>query len=188
MNWIDYTIVAILFFSALFGLANGPFLQFFGCICMLISFYTAFFFHSFLGNIIKGVFTPSTTKLVSYFIIFGVAFIITFILTDIIKRVMVKWNTRFGLRLFGALFGIFKGLIFCGVIIFSVLSFCSKPTCDTVNTSKIAARIGKGMQTMAGIIPEDVSNRIKNYTGELKERKKPKDAGPAKNKDGKSSL
>ena len=90
----------------------------------------------------------------------------------------------FGLRLFGALLGILKGLVFCGVIIFGVLLFCTKPTCDTVNTSKIASQIGKGMQTIVSIVPESVSNKVRGYAEEIRKKKLSKDAKPEQpNKD-----
>ena len=180
MNWIDYTIFAVLFFSTALGLASGPVLQLLRIGCLLLSFFAAIFFHGILVGILKGIFTPSTASLLSYFIVFGVAFIATYIFTDILKRIMGRWNMGFGLRLFGALLGILKGLVFCGVIIFGVLLFCAKPTCDKVNTSKIAGQIGKGMQTIVSVVPESVSNKVRGYAEEIKKKKVSKDAKPEK--------
>lgn len=180
MNWIDYTIFAVLFFATAFGLASGPVLQLLRIGCLLVSFFATIFFHGILVGILKGIFTPSTASLLSYFIVFGVAFIATYIFTDILKRIMGKWKIGFGLRLFGALLGILKGLVFCGVIIFGVLLFCAKPTCDTVNASKIASQIGKGMQTIVSVVPENVSNKVRGYAEEIRKKKLPKDAKPEK--------
>ncbi|MDO8142129.1 MAG: CvpA family protein, partial [Candidatus Brocadiales bacterium] len=154
MNWIDYTIFVVLFFATALGLASGPVLQLLRIGCLLVSFFAAIFFHSILGGVMKGIFTPSTANLLSYFVVFGVAFIATYIITDVLKRIMGKWEMGFGLRLFGALLGILKGLVFCGIIIFGVLLFCTRPTCDKVNASKIASQIGKGMQTIVSVVPE----------------------------------
>jgi uncharacterized membrane protein required for colicin V production len=187
MNWIDYTIMSIVFFSALLGLVNGLFSQFLGTICLLVSFYAALFFYDVLGNILKGIFNPSTTNLISYFIIFGVVFIVTYIITEIVKKVMIKWNARFGVRLVGALIGVFKGILFCGIIIFGVLSFSSKSTCDMVHTSKIATHIGRGMQTASIIIPAKVSDRVREYAEEVRGNKKTKDAKSAKDKQNKTT-
>jgi len=184
MNWIDYTIFAVLFFAAAFGLASGPVLQLLRIGCLLVSFFAAIFFHVILVGILKGIFTPSTASLLSYFIVFGVTFIATYIFTDILKRIMGKWKTGFGLRLFGALLGILKGLVFCGVIIFGILLFCIKPTCDKVNASKIASQIAKGMQTIVSIVPESVSNKVRGYAEEIRKKKLSKDAKPEQpNKD-----
>ncbi|NUO09065.1 MAG: CvpA family protein [Candidatus Brocadia sp.] len=191
MNWIDYSIFAIFFFAAALGLVSGPFLQFLRIGSLLVSFFTALFFYGILSNFLKVVFTQPTANIFSYFTIFGVAFMATYILTDIAKRIMGKWEMGMGLRLFGGLLGILKGLVFCGVIIFGVLSFCSKPTCDRVNTSKIATQIGKGMQTIVSIIPENISNKIKGYAEGIEKKNLSKDAKPEKaDKDGdfKSSL
>ncbi len=191
MNWIDYTIFAVLFFSAALGLASGPVLQLLRIGCLLVSFFAAIFFHSILGSAMKGIFTPATANLLSYFIVFWVAFIATYIFTDILKRIMERWEIGFGLRLFGALLGILKGLIFCGVVIFGVLLFCAKPTCDKVNTSKIAGQIGRGMQTIVSVVPESVSNKVRGYAEEIKKKKLSKDAKPEKadkDEDSKSSL
>lgn len=83
----------------------------------------------------------------------------------------------------GGLLGSLKGLIFCGVIIFGVLLFCSKSTCDTVHTSKIATQIGKGMQAIVSGIPENVSNKIKGYANSIKKNNVSKDAKPDKDED-----
>jgi len=191
MNWIDYTIFAVLFFAAAFGLASGTVLQLLRIGCLLLSFFAAIFFHSILGSVMKGIFTPSTAGLLSYFVVFGVAFIATYIFTDILKRIMGRWKMGIGLRLFGALLGILKGLIFCGVVIFGVLLFCAKPTCDKVNTSKIASQIGRGMQTIVSVVPESVSNKVRGYAEEIKKKKLSKDAKPEKpdkDEDSKSPL
>jgi len=188
MNWIDYSIFAILFFATVLGLASGPVLQFLRIGCLLVSFFVALFFYGILSNFLKGIFTPPTANLLSYFIIFGVAFMVTYILTDLAKRIMGKWEMGMGLRLFGGLLGILKGLVFCGVIIFGILLFCSKPTCDRVNTSKIAAQIGKGMQTIVSVIPESVSSKIKGYAEGIEKKNLSKDAKPAQDEDFKSSL
>ncbi len=180
MNWIDYTIFAILFFATALGLASGPVLQLFRIGCLLLSFFAAIFFHNILVGILKTIFTPSTASLISYFVVFGVAFIATYIFTDILKRIMGRWKMGFGLRLFGALLGILKGLVFCGVIIFGVLLFCAKPTCDTVNASKIANQIGKGMQTIVSVVPESVSNKVRGYAEEIRKKKLSKEAKPEK--------
>ena len=191
MNWIDYTIFAVLFFSTALGFASGPVLQLLRIGCLLLSFFAAIFFHSILGSVMKGIFTPSTAGLLSYFVVFGVAFIATYIFTDILKRIMGRWKMGIGLRLFGALLGILKGLIFCGVVIFGVLLFCAKPTCDKVNTSKIASQIGRGMQTIVSVVPESVSNKVRGYAEEIKKKKLSKDAKPEKpdkDEDSKSPL
>lgn len=190
MNWIDYSIFVILFFAMVFGLASGPVLQFLRIGCLLISFFTALFFYDILSNLMKGIFVLQTANVLGYFAIFGAAFMVTYILTDLVKRVLGKWEMGMGFRLFGGLLGILKGLVFCGVIIFGILSFCSKPTCDVLHTSKVATQIGKGMQTISSIIPENISNKIKGYTEGIRKKNLPKDAKPdnEKDEDFKSSL
>ncbi|MCF6154547.1 MAG: CvpA family protein [Candidatus Brocadia sp.] len=183
MNWIDYSIFAILFFATVFGFASGPLLQFLRIGCLLISFFTALLFHDVLSNFLRGIFTPSTASLVGYFIIFGVAFMATYIITDLVKRIIGKWGIGVGLRLLGGLLGSLKGLIFCGVIIFGVLLFCGKSTCDTVHTSKIATQIGKGMQVIISSIPENVSNKIKGYANSIKKKNVSKEAKPNEDED-----
>lgn len=163
MNWIDYTVVTVLFFFAMAGLFNGPVTQLIKIVCVVISFFVAFIFFDILSNILQRVFTSSMSNLLSYFVIFGVAFIITHIVTDIIKKILRGWDMGFGLRLFGALLGGISGLVFCGAVIFGVLLFSSKPTIEKVNTSKIANRIGEGMQAVVSLVPPDTLRRIRGY-------------------------
>ncbi len=183
MNWIDYSIFVILFFAMVFGLASGPVLQFLRIGCLFISFFTALFLYDNLSNFLKGIFTLHTANMLGYFVIFGVASMVCYILTDLLKRILGKWEIGMGLRLLGGLLGILKGLVFCGVIIFGVLSFCSKPTCDRVHTSKVATQIEKGMRTIVSIIPENVSSKIKGYTEGIKQKNISKDAKPDKDED-----
>lgn len=172
MNWIDYTIFIILFFTAVSGLSNGPVIQLVRIISLCISFLMAVFLYTVLSNVLKSVFTLPMASLLSYFIIFGTAFIITYIVTDLIKKVIGNWDMGIGFRLFGALLGILNGLIFCGVIIFGVLSFCSEPTSDKINSSKIAVQLGKGMQTVVSFIPESTVQKIRDYQEERKGKDK----------------
>jgi len=60
------------------------------------------------------------------------------------------------------------------------LLFCTRPTCDKVNASKIANQIGKGMQTIVSVVPESVSNKVRGYTEEIRKKKLSKDAKPEK--------
>lgn len=182
MIWIDYSIFVVLFFAILFGFISGPVMQFLRIGCVLISFFAAFFFHGVISNILKGILAQSITDLLSYFTIFGVLLTITCLITNVLKIVIKKGGIAIGSRFFGGFLGIFKGVLFCGVIIFGVLLFCSKSTCDMVNASKIAAPIGKGMQKMVAIIPESVANKVHSYSNKINELKtqKSKDGKPKK--------
>ncbi|MDR4508680.1 MAG: CvpA family protein [Candidatus Brocadiaceae bacterium] len=174
MNWIDYAIFSTIVFSALTGLASGPVLQSFKIVFLLISFLAAFFFHGILSAIISGIFPPSTTSLLSFFTIFGISFVVAFFFTDLIKHLTEKFGLGkkdFSTRLIAALLGACKGLFFCGVIIYGILLFCDKPTCDKVNTSKVATRIGKGMQKMVSVIPEGLSKNITDFARKGKEQR-----------------
>lgn len=188
MHWIDYSIFIVLFFSIVFGLAGGPFLQFLRIGGILISFFTALLFHDILSNVLKGIFTPSTAGLLGYFTIFGVAFMSTYILTDLIKKIIGKWEMGMGIRLLGGTLGILKGFIFSGVIIHGVLAFGSKTTSDMVRASKVATQIEKGIQSVISVIPEDFPEKIRDYTTGVKKKDLPEDAAPEKDGDFKSSL
>ena len=167
MIWIDYSIFVVLFFAILFGFVSGPVMQFLRIVCLLISFFAAFFFHGVIGNILKGILSQSITDLLSYFTIFGVVLAVTCFITNLLKIVINKGGISVGSRFFGGFLGIFKGFLFCGGIIFGVLLFCSESTRDTVNTSKIAAPIGKGMQRLVSIIPESVANKVRSYSEKI---------------------
>lgn len=188
MHWIDYTIFVILFFATVMGLASGPLLQILRIGCLFVSFFTALLFHDILSHFLKGIFTASTAGLLGYLIIFGVAFMATYILTDMIKKIIGKWEMGMGMRLLGGMLGMIKGLIFSGAIIYGVLLFCGTATCETVYASKVATHIGKGMQKIIAIIPENISRKIKDYATGVKKRDFPKDKETDRREDFKSSL
>lgn len=183
MNWIDYTIFVVLFFSAVLGLVSGPVLQFFRICSLFISFFTAFFFHTILSKILDDIFSPSTGNLLGYFIVFGAAFIVTYIFLDILRKVTGTWKMGTGLRLLGAPLGIIKGTIFCGIIIFGILLFCNKPAHEKIHNSKTASHIGKGMHTVVSLIPESILKRAVGLTQEITEKGQQKEIKPARDKE-----
>lgn len=171
MNWIDYTIFTTLFFAALFGLASGPVIQLLRIIGIFISFFTAIIFYEALGRVLQGTFSTLTAYLVSYFIIFFVAIAIVYIIIDVLRRLLGEMAGGMGLRLLGGILGILKGLVFCGVIILGILSFSSSTVQMVTKTSKTASQIGKGMQTIAAIVPRDILDKMKGGNEETKKTK-----------------
>ncbi|MBV6518678.1 MAG: hypothetical protein DCC43_01180 [Candidatus Brocadia sp.] len=188
MHWIDYTIFGVLFFAMVMGITSGPLLQLLRIGSLFISFFAALLFYDILSNFLKGIFTVSTAGLLGYLIIFGIACIATYLITDLIKKLIGKGEMGMGARLLGGILGILKGLVFSGVIIHGVLSFCSTTTCDTVHTSKVATHIGKGMQKIIAVIPENISKKIRDYADSIRKGDAQEDSGQDKNKDFKSSL
>lgn len=186
MNWIDYTIFTTLFFAALFGLASGPVIQLLRIIGVFVSFFTAIIFYETLGRVLQGTFSTLTAYLVSYFIIFFVAIAIVYIIIDVLRRLMGEMAVGMGLRLLGGILGILKGLVFCGAIILGILSFSSNTVQMVTKTSKTASQIGKGMQTIAAIVPRDILDKMKNGDEETKETKSTKGRKSKKSADKKA--
>ncbi|HJW85785.1 MAG TPA: CvpA family protein [Candidatus Brocadiaceae bacterium] len=161
MNWIDYIIFSTLFFAALFGLGSGPIIQVLRIIGLFFSFFLAIIFYETLGKVLQGTFTVLTSYLVGYFIILFVSCVITYIIIDVIRRLLGEMTVGVGLRLFGGILGVLKGLIFCGAIIVGLSSFASVTVRMVINTSKTAPQIGKGMLTIASVIPKDILAKVK---------------------------
>ena len=180
MNWIDYTIFTTLFFAALFGLGSGPIIQVLRIIGLFISFFLAIIFYETLGKVLQGTFSLLTAYLVGYFIILFVSFVVAYIIIDIIRRLLGEMSIGVGLRMLGGILGILKGLIFCGAIIVGILSFSSNTVRMVTNTSKTAPQIGKGMQTIASIIPKDILTKMKDSDEETNETTSPKEEKPKK--------
>ncbi|MEK7733241.1 MAG: CvpA family protein [Planctomycetota bacterium] len=162
MNWIDYIIFSTLFFAALFGLGSGPIIQALRIIGLFFSFFLAIIFYETLGKVLQGTFTVLTSYLVGYFIILFVSCVITYIIIDVIRRLLGEMAVGVGLRLLGGILGVLKGLIFCGAIIVGLSSFASVTVQMVTNTSKTAPQIGKGMLTIASVIPKDILAKIKD--------------------------
>ncbi len=180
MNWIDYLIFTTLFFAALFGLGSGPIIQALRIIGLFVSFFLAIVFYETLGKVLQGTFTILTSYLVGYFIIFFVSCVVAYIIIDVIRRLLGEMTVGVGLRLFGGILGVLKGLIFCGAIIVGISSFSSATVRMVTNTSKTAPQIGKGMLTIASIIPKDILAKIKDSEEETNETMLPIDGKPKK--------
>lgn len=161
MNWIDYIIFTMLFFAALFGLGSGPIIQVLRIIGLFFSFFSAIIFYETLGKVLQGTFTIMTSYLVGYFIIFSVSCVITYIIIDVIRRLLGEMTVGVGLRLLGGILGVLKGLAFCGAIIVGLSSFASVTVQMVTNTSKTAPQIGKGMLTIASVIPQDILAKVR---------------------------
>ncbi|MBM4055189.1 MAG: CvpA family protein [Planctomycetes bacterium] len=169
MNWIDITIFAILCISIIFGFVDGPICQFLRISSLLISFCAAFFYHASISNIFNNVFSVSLNNVLSYFIIFGLVALITTIVADFPKNMIDNLKIGSWYNLLGAVLGLVKGTIFCGAIIFGILSLCNKPACEAINTSKVATAIGSGMQNIASITSNSFLKKIRKNNLETEE-------------------
>lgn len=171
MNWIDITIFVILCVSIIFGFVDGPIYQFLRISSLFISFCAALFYHGIISNIFKNVFSVSLDNVLSYFIIFGLVALITAIIADFPKNMIDNLKIGSWYNLFGAVLGFVKGTIFCGAIIFGILSLCNKPACEVIYTSKVATAIGNGMQNIASITSNSFLNKMRKNNNENEKNK-----------------
>ncbi|MCF6149512.1 MAG: CvpA family protein [Candidatus Kuenenia sp.] len=171
MNWIDITIFVVLCISIIFGFIDGPICQFLRISSLFISFCAALFYNAIISNIFKNVFSVSLNNILSYFIIFALVALITTIIADFPKNMIDNLKIGSWYNLFGAVLGLVKGTIFCGAIIFGILSLCNKPACEVIYTSKVATAIGNGMQNIASITSNSFLSKMRKNNNENRENK-----------------
>jgi membrane protein required for colicin V production len=119
VNWVDYTILAVLGISVLIGLFRGLISE----VLSLLIWVAAFWIARTFGPVVAGYFEhsipqPSARLLVGY----GLCFVLVLVVGAIVRFVVARlvWSTGLGGsdRLLGMIFGLARGVLVVGLLVF----------------------------------------------------------------------
>lgn len=159
MNWLDSIFIGFLCLTAALGFLSGVLWQVYSLVCLVASYFSSTFFHSFLISPLSARFNPGTTLLLSHIITFVVTFALLYSLGLLIRRVLNLYPGFWG-GLFGAFLGLFQGMLLCGVIAVGLMEYSSNSLRQEVESSAVVSAFAKGTRVFYTLIPEDIKNGL----------------------------
>lgn len=123
MNWVDFTIIGIIVFSAFVSLIRG----FIKEALSLISWIVAFFVASRFYSDISGYFTYFNDEFARNATAVAVLFIVTLLVCAVINFIISQLVQKTGLsgtdRVLGIFFGILRGILLTAAVLFFIDTF-----------------------------------------------------------------
>jgi uncharacterized membrane protein required for colicin V production len=172
MTWIDYSLLAILFLTTLFGLWSGLWWQIYRIMSLALAYVLAVRFHSIGDKLCEGVLNEKTAKVAGCVLVFVVALGATYLFGKFVKKV---FGTRPGIlgRVFGGILGLSKGALICSVIAFCLLEYNIAGQKEDLQISPITSTFASAGEIIAYIVPDrlrvGLETFVRNTSAKTKE-------------------
>lgn len=131
MNWLDIIFIIPLCWLGFNGVRKGFIMEIASLLAIIAGIYVAYHFSELVYEWLN--LTGSGAKAVAFIITFLSVLIGIFFLGKAISAAAKKLSLSFFNRILGLVFGLLKALIFCGVIVYLIVSF--DPECKFISTS-----------------------------------------------------
>jgi len=167
MNWVDYTIIAVLGLSVLMGLWRG----FVGEILALAVWVCAFWVAWMLGPALAERFsasisTPSVRVILAYALCFMAVLIAGAIVTFLMRKLVEGSGLSGSDRLLGMVFGLARGLALV-VLVVLLLGFTPFTRDPWWHQSQLLPGFERGAQWLAARLPQEVARHLEPVQGLL---------------------
>jgi uncharacterized membrane protein required for colicin V production len=167
MNWLDFAFVGFLCMTAALGFLSGFLWQAYSVICLIASYFSSMFFHSFLVGPLSNKFSPGSSLILSHIIVFVATFAILYSLGLLMRKVLNLYPGFWG-GLFGALLGLFQGMLLCGVIAVGLKEYSTGSLRQDVESSPVVSTFAKGAKVFYALIPGDIKDNFGTTLGRAK--------------------
>ena len=167
MNWLDYTLLAIMVVTAIVGIFKGFVRQVIGLIAVVAGLILAcLYYEQTAGVFMTFVKSRLLSNFLGFLLIFVVVLIAGAVLGHLFTKAM-KGPLAFANRLFGAIFGFFKAVLICGIIVFALVSFeIAKPA---LQTSVLAPACLGVTRAVINMIPRDLRTKFNESYKRIRE-------------------
>lgn len=159
MNWVDYTIIAVLLLSVLIGLWRGLVSEVMALAVWVAAGWAAWTFGADMSGLFSAVDLPSARLLLGY----GSCFLGVLLLGALLRFVMHKLVAGTGLggsdRLLGMVFGLARGVLLV-VLVVTLLGFTPFPRDPWWQQSQLLPSFQSAAKWLAESLPEDVGQYI----------------------------
>lgn len=166
MNWLDITLIIILFVALVMGIVRGLVRQVIGIIAVIAGLVLAVLYYRSAGgaldHVIHNTLLSDFLGFVLLFAAVAVAGSVTgYLLTKAMKGPLALVN-----RLTGGAFGFVKGVLICGILVFAMVTFqVGKPALET---SRLAPACFAVTRAAVNLIPKEVRDRFESSYREIR--------------------
>ncbi|MCF8086232.1 MAG: CvpA family protein [Desulfohalobiaceae bacterium] len=167
MNILDGVFVIIIILTLFRGLLRGMVKELAFIAGLVLAFLGASKGYPLLNAKLQHIIPiPEIAATVSYIIVFLAIFALVLFLgiavRHMLQGLMLGWLDRLG----GCLLGVFKGALFCGIIILLLMTVFSRDA-NVLRTSTLAPHVFRISGEMASYIPEHYQERFQDVAREL---------------------
>ena len=159
MNWLDYTLLAIMAAGTIFGLLTGPIWQTYRILSVALSAVSGFLVYKLLGSILDGIFNPEVSHIIGFAIVFVVVLVLTYVIGNFFKSAITKRKFGISGRILGGGIAFAKTILTCCIIISGVTFLGDSRTGEIVNNSLIASSLEKGSKAIISKVPQDIKDK-----------------------------
>ncbi|HEY6941356.1 CvpA family protein [Dokdonella sp.] len=177
MNWVDYTIVAVLALSVLMGLWRGFIGEVLALAIWIAAFWTAWMVGPALAERFSAsISTPSVRVILAYVLCFVAVLIAGAIVTFLVRKLVEGSGLSGSDRLLGMVFGLARGLALV-VLVVLLLGFTPFARDPWWHQSQLLPGFERGAQWLAARLPQEVARHLEPVQGLLEPFVRP--AAPA---------
>lgn len=167
MNWLDYTLLAIIVLTVIIGIVKGFVRQVIGLVAVIAGLVLAVVYYEQTAHVFMAfVKNQLVSNFLGFLLIFVVVMVAGAILGHLITKAMVG-PLAFVNRLFGAVFGLIKAVLICGILVFALVSFeMARPA---VETSVLAPACLGITRAVINLVPKDLRARFNESYKRIRE-------------------
>ncbi len=170
LNWLDYTLIAIILLSTIGGAIRGLLKEVLPLVSLALGLLIAYRVSPTLQPHVLEWWGNETMAYVFCFVLsFALAWMLLSLLSGLLYR-MVKGSAAGPLdKLFGAILGVVRGVAVAVIIVVAVVAFLP-PSHSALRGSALAPKALYIGRLAVSLMPEDVKEEIERRYEELKER------------------
>jgi membrane protein required for colicin V production len=157
LNGLDYAIIAIVGFGALYGLGRGALRMATSILSLALGLYAASMWYQRIGAYVEGQFKTSPT--LSHVMGYALVFILVFVAIEFAGRRIIMLVNLVNLgcidRLAGGVFGAVLGVVLAGLTIVAITAF-SAPNPPMITDSQFAPTVLAYNEALLAYVPPEV--------------------------------
>ena len=168
MNWLDYILIAILFFSVVQSFRRGFSREIIGVAAMFSAFILAMWFYGLAGSLVSPyVSSVRTANMIGFFIVVIVVLIAGAIVGWIVSRFLRTVGLSFFDRLLGAAFGFIRGLLISMALLTAWTAFGAQTAAGAASGAVVHSRIAPyvlgASRLFVAVAPMELKQSFRRY-------------------------
>ena len=156
MNWLDFTLIAVIAIGTLLGVWTGPLWQVYRVFSIILAVVSSYFLHKLLRGIFGGMFTPAVSDILSYAVVFFVVLLLTYAIGSLYRSFFTRRKFGANGRILGGGIALIKTTLICCIIISGISFMENNGTSEVINNSFIAHNLDKGTRDIISRVPQSL--------------------------------